>query len=351
MANVLTPNAKQQFFDNNGRPANGYKLFVYIAGTSTPAVTYGDSTLSTVNSQPIVMDYRGECNLWLVPNRAYKYIFAPPTDTDPPTHPIWSVDNISSVQLLTLYGGVDTGSANNYVLNFTAPFTSYIDGTVIYWVPSNTNTGASTLNVNGLGALALVNQNGSALSAGQLVVNQVAVVMLKSGQWLLISSGLASTASQTLFVARRSVGAGNQTVTNNATTTVIFDTEDSDPGANYNPATGIYTAPTAGVYSFASSLRLFSNASAGQLASNPYFSKNNSFVVPGFVRLSGQFKGDVSGVGIPASQPGYFVGTAAVQLNAGDTMRINIQQPNNGGGAFAVSVVDGDNNFYGYKLA
>lgn len=351
MANVLTPNAKQQFFDNNGRPANGYKLFTYVAGSSTKRATYGDSTLSTVNTNPIILDYRGEANVWLVPNLGYKFIFAPANDTDPPTNPIWSVDNISSAQLLTLYGGVDTGSANNYVLTFVAPYTSYIDGTVIYWVPSNTNTGASTLNVNGLGALALINQNGSALTAGQLVVNQVAVVMLKSGQWLLISSGLASTASQTLFVARRSTGVGNQVITNNATTTAIFDTEDVDQGSNYNNATGIYTAPSAGVYAFACSLRLFSNASAGQLASSPYFSKNNNFGSPGYFRLTGQFKGDVSGVGIPASQPGLFVGTAAIQMNAGDTMRINIQQPNNGGGNFAIQVLDGDNNFYGYKLA
>lgn len=33
-------------------------------------------------------------------------------------------------------------------------------------------------------------------------------------------------------------------------TTIIFDTESVDIGAGYNPATGIYTAPRAGVYQF-----------------------------------------------------------------------------------------------------
>lgn len=351
MANVLTPNAKQQFFDNNGRPANGYKLFVYDAGTSTPAVTYGNSSLSTVNPQPIVLDYRGECNLWLEPNRAYKYIFAPPTDTDPPTNPIWSVDNISSVQLLTLYGGGDTGSANNYVLNFTAPFTSYIDGTVIYWVPSNTNTGASTLNVNGLGALALVNQNGAVLSAGQLVVNQVAVVMLKSGQWLLISSGLSAPASQTIFVARRNYLGSDQTLTNNANTTVIFDTEDVDAGGNYNNATGVFTAPLAGVYQFSCDMLIISNATPAQLVGDYYFSKNNSGVPPNIIRLSGLFQTSSSGIIASASQSGQFNGTANFQMAAGDTMRIIAHQPNNGGGAFTLLRGAGNNNFYGYKVA
>jgi hypothetical protein len=350
VTNVLTPNAKQQFLDNNGKPAAGYKLFSYAAGTATKLATK-QSSAGADNANPTILDFRGEANVWIPPNVAYKFVFAPPTDTDPPTHAIWTVDQVVSSQLVTLYGGVDTGGANAYILNFVSNFTAYQDGIVIYWVPANANTGASTINVNGLGPVNIINQNGSVLSAGQLIANQVAVIMYKGTGFQLLSSGLASTASQTLFVARRSVGAGNQVVTNNTTTTVIFDTEDVDQGANYNNATGVYTAPTAGVYSFSASLRLFSNASAGQLGSNPYFSKNNSFVLPGFVRMTGQFLGDVSGVGIPASQPGFYSGVAVFQLAAGDTVRINILQPNNGGGAFAVSVNTGDNNFAGYKLA
>lgn len=350
MPNVLTPNAKQQFFDNNGNPAVGFKLFTYAAGTSTKLATKVSASGAN-NTNPIVLDYRGECNVWIAPNVAYKYVLAPSNDTDPPTKPIWTVDAIVNAQLITLYGGVDTGGANAYILTFVSNFTAYQDGIVIYWVPANANTGASTINVNGLGPVNIINQNGSALTAGQLIANQVAVIMYKGTGFQLLSSGLSSSASQTLFVARRSVGVGNQVVTNNATTTVIFDAEDVDQGANYNNATGVYTAPVAGVYSFSSSLRLFSNASPGQLGSSPYFSKNNSFVLPGFVRLTGQFYGDTSGVGIPASQPGYFAGVAVFQLAAGDTVRVNILQPNNGGGAFAVSVNSGDNNFSGYKLA
>ena len=188
---VLTPNAKQQFFDNNGRPAVGGKLFTYIAGTTTKQSTYVDSGGVSLNSNPIILDYRGECNFWVPPNVRYKYVLAPSTDTDPPTNPIWTVDNVVSSQLITLYGGIDTGVVNAYVLNFTANFTSYTDGIVIYWIPGNTNTSASTINVNGLGLVSIVNQDGTALKSSQLVANQVATIMYSGGVFLLISSGIA----------------------------------------------------------------------------------------------------------------------------------------------------------------
>src|SRR5262245_1011371 len=104
MSALLTANAKQQFFDNNGSPLVGGKLFTYSAGTTTKATTYVNAAGITPNSNPIVLDYRGECDLWVPPNVGYKYVLAPANDTDPPTRPIWTVDNIKSSQLITLYG-------------------------------------------------------------------------------------------------------------------------------------------------------------------------------------------------------------------------------------------------------
>src|SRR6185436_15386049 len=128
---VLTPTPRSQFFDNNGRPAVGYQLFTYEAGTSTKLSTYTDNTTSTPNTNPIELDYRGEAEIWIPPNVAYKLVFARPDDTDPPANPIWSVDDLVSSQLVTLYGGLDTGSANAYVLTFTANFSAYTDGIVL----------------------------------------------------------------------------------------------------------------------------------------------------------------------------------------------------------------------------
>jgi hypothetical protein len=186
MPNVLTPNAKQQFFDNNGNPLVGGKLFTYAAGTSTKIATKVSAS-GADNANPIILDYRGECDLWIAPNVAYKFVLAPANDTDPPTRPIWTVDQLINSQLLSLYGGVDTGSVNAYALTFTAQFTAYSDGIIIYWIPSNTNTGASTVNVNGLGAVAITNQDGTALRPGQLIANNVVGILYKTGGFILLN--------------------------------------------------------------------------------------------------------------------------------------------------------------------
>jgi hypothetical protein len=192
---TLSPSAKQQFFDNNGRPATGYKLFTYEAGTTTKLDTYTDSTGGSVNANPIILDYRGECNLWIPPNVAYKYVFASPNDTDPPASPIWTIDQIVSSQLVTLYGGGDTGVADAYVIDFTANFNVLTDGILIYFLASNTNTTASTLNVNGLGAVPIVNQDGSALFSGAILANTMVSVMYIAGSWVLLTNGILGDGS------------------------------------------------------------------------------------------------------------------------------------------------------------
>jgi hypothetical protein len=197
---TLSPVFKQKFFDNSGIPLNGGKLFSYLAGTSTKTSTYSDAAGASLNANPVIMNFRGEADVFIEPNKGYKFVLAPSTDTDPPTNPIWSLDNVRSSQLITLYGGVDTGVTNAYVLTFTANFTAYTDGIVIYWIPSNTNGGASTINVNGLGAVSITNQDGSALTASQLVASQVAVIMYKGGAFLLLSSGIAPSLITGSFV-------------------------------------------------------------------------------------------------------------------------------------------------------
>ena len=58
----------------------------------------------------------------------------------------------------------DSGIANAYVLNTTGSFqapTAYVDGMEVRFRTSNTNTGASTININGLGAKNIKNSDGT----------------------------------------------------------------------------------------------------------------------------------------------------------------------------------------------
>lgn len=74
MPGVISTNPKAQFLSSTGAPLANGTLTVYLAGTTTPATTYQDSSLSTPNTNPISLDTRGECVLWLDPSVTYKYV-------------------------------------------------------------------------------------------------------------------------------------------------------------------------------------------------------------------------------------------------------------------------------------
>lgn len=85
----LSPVLKQRFFDSNGLPLAGGQLYSYQAGTTTPQVTYSNST-GTTNSNPVVLDANGYADVWLDPTLSYKFILQDSNSTV-----LWSVDNVS----------------------------------------------------------------------------------------------------------------------------------------------------------------------------------------------------------------------------------------------------------------
>jgi len=87
---ALTPTAKMQFFKADGTPLVGGKLYTYTAGTTTPQTTFTDSAGGTANTNPVILDSRGEANIWLG-GATYKFKLADANDVE-----IWTVDNISA---------------------------------------------------------------------------------------------------------------------------------------------------------------------------------------------------------------------------------------------------------------
>jgi microcystin-dependent protein len=105
---VVTPTAKAQFIDAAGVPLAGGFLYTYEAGTTTPQATYTDSAASTANSNPIILDSRGEANIWLS-SANYKFKLTDANGTE-----IWTVDNIAapSTALSPVFSSNVTISAN-----------------------------------------------------------------------------------------------------------------------------------------------------------------------------------------------------------------------------------------------
>lgn len=66
---------------------------------------------------------------------------------------------------------VDTGTVNALIAPIPYPPTTYVDGMLVAIKPAFTNSGASTVNVSGLGVKTIVAPDGTALVAGALVAN------------------------------------------------------------------------------------------------------------------------------------------------------------------------------------
>jgi hypothetical protein len=86
---VVTPTPKAQFLMLDGTPLVGGKVYSYAAGTTTPQVTYTDSTGATPNENPVILDSRGEANIWLG-SSSYKFRLTDENDVE-----IWTVDNVA----------------------------------------------------------------------------------------------------------------------------------------------------------------------------------------------------------------------------------------------------------------
>lgn len=89
------------------------------------------------------------------------------------------------------YFGADTGAANAYVVApVSAVGVQLIAGLTVSFSPVNANTGASTLNVSGLGAKSIVLPNGSALPANALIAGGIVTAKYTGSAFQLVGSGI-----------------------------------------------------------------------------------------------------------------------------------------------------------------
>lgn len=113
-----------QFENSAGQPAVGDKLFFYAAGTTTKQNTYTDSTGTVANTNPVVLNALGQpsTQIWFTNGESYKVVWAPSTDTDPPTSPIRTFDNLRGINDTTV-----TLSNSEWILSSSIP--TYIGAT------------------------------------------------------------------------------------------------------------------------------------------------------------------------------------------------------------------------------
>lgn len=238
----LAPTPILQFWDDNGLFLVGGQLFTYAGSSTTKQAAFTDATGNVSLPNPIVLNARGEisasamgtsCGLWLDPTLEYKFVLAPADDTDPPTNPIWTLDNIVSPQAAILaalaayeatIGGVQIGSIlpyggasapSSWLLCYGQAIsrTTYATLFAVVGTAFGVGDGTTTFNLPDLRGRAVIGKDNMGGSPANRVTNAVSGI---TGTTLGASGGNQHAQADTI------------TATSAATSTV------SDPGHNHS---------------------------------------------------------------------------------------------------------------------
>lgn len=205
--------AGAQFFDDNGTPLTGGLLYTYLAGTTTPATTYTNATGSTAHTNPIVLDSAGRtpAEIWVVSGVLYKFVLKDANDVL-----IGTYDNIPGIDDPTVFNDLITVTGTNTLLGTSVPpINGYVAGATYSFVVPNTNTGAVTISIDGLGAKEITYAGSTVLIPGQLVANSIAVIEYDGTRFQLMQSSASIATVASLNVTNDAVIGGKLTVAGN----------------------------------------------------------------------------------------------------------------------------------------
>lgn len=210
MAVNLSPiwGAGAQLLDNSGNVLTGGKIYTYLAGTTTPAVTYTSSNGNTANSNPIILNSAGRVpyEIWLTDSIEYKFVLKDSNDVL-----IGTWDNLVGINSnFVAYTGqqeIQTATAGQTVFTLT---------TMQY----QTGTGNLSVFVDG------VNQYGPGAQYAY-VETDASTITFVSGLHVGASVKFTTSAAQNTFpfIAPNVTTAQKNAITGASVGLVVFDTD------------------------------------------------------------------------------------------------------------------------------
>jgi hypothetical protein len=179
--------AGAQFFDDNGVPLVGGKLYSYAAGTTTLLATYTTSAGTVTNTNPIILNAGGRTpnEIWQATGILLKFVLYTSTN-----ELIGTYDGIPSIndpfginsQLSSVAG------TNSITAAATPTLTAYATGSIYSFIAANTNTGAATLSIDGLTAKSITKNGSVALSAGDIQSGKMTLVEYDGTTFQLVNN-------------------------------------------------------------------------------------------------------------------------------------------------------------------
>lgn len=181
-------------------------------------------------------------------------------------------------------GGYSTTASGTNTYTATVSGLSSYTGLIIDVTFTNANTGAATLNINSLGAIAITKNGGGALVAGDIAANSAFRLWYNGTSFEVVGKVGGAGGGATLFYANKSffpsVGDADKVYYNKSTgLSYLYDTTnnvyvDADLRLNYAIASGTntYTATIPGLSTLSAGNTLkikFTNANTGASTLNP----------------------------------------------------------------------------------
>ncbi len=203
-AGTLFPSPWFTALDADANPLSGALANFYVAGTSTPAITYADVALTTPNSNPVIADGAGRVGpIFLTPGQSYKLVL-----TDANSVVIRTQDNIQGVP--TSSNNIDiTGTAGQSLSAGTVAYLSDGSGgkTAGQWYPADIANGySSALNIIAMVPAAVSSGASGTFRVGGQVTG---LASLTVGTTYYVGTAGAITASPQLN--RRPIGEADST--------------------------------------------------------------------------------------------------------------------------------------------
>lgn len=236
--------------------AAGYKLFQYVAGSTTKASTYTDAAKGTPNSNPMTLNASGRLDQDIYIDQSMKFVLATSAAGDPPTGSVWTVDNALSLEQLwttvtktTNYTTVEAdrdrlirsdATSGNITITLL-PAATAGDGfmTAIKKTDSSANTvvidGNSAETIDGALTLTLNNQN------------EVAVLICNGTLWNVVNSAAAQS---TTFATDNATNTASTNVATFQHTTSGTPTNGIGVGTLYNSESADESPSNFGVLAF-----------------------------------------------------------------------------------------------------
>jgi hypothetical protein len=143
MTAQLIPALVYRDFTNGGEPLAFGLVYTYAAGTTTPQATYVDSTQTTPNTNPVVLNARGESPIWLNPALSYKFVV-----TDSNGNTIRTVDNVTNLTQATIGQILNPRTSQEIAANITPTNYLYPERNILRYAADPTGMANSTGPIN-----------------------------------------------------------------------------------------------------------------------------------------------------------------------------------------------------------